>query len=137
MESTDTHDKDMLDLLDYLERVVKLGEDHRKNGEGLKAAIRLGPHYASVETVPAAAVGGGYRQRPAPKGNADAAKVVVQEYGDFLEFKEGTPEFFFVATKKRIGDQFDEVNQKMRSAGFRYVRFDKEKEHTGGWRGRK
>lgn len=136
MESTDTHDKDMLDLMDYLERVVKLGENHRKNGEGLKAAIRLGPHYASVETVPAAAVGGSYRSRPALKGNAEAAKVVVQEYADLLEFKE-TDAFYFVGTLKRLGDQFDEVNQKMRSAGFRYVRFDKEKEHTGGWRGRK
>ncbi len=136
MERPDTHDKDMLDLMDYLERVIKLGEAHRKNGEGLKATIRLGSHYASVETVPAAAVGGGYRPRPAPKGDPEAAKVIVQEYADLLEFKE-TDGFYFVATLKRIGDGFDTINQKMRSAGFRYVRFDKEKEHTGGWRGRK
>ena len=52
MESTDTHDKDMLDLMDYLERVVKLGENHRKNGEGklkTKCLSMLRADYISKE----------------------------------------------------------------------------------------
>lgn len=130
-------DLDKRDLLDQLEQILRIGKDYRKEGEGIKASVTLGVYAASFETIPQTVIAGGYsRQRRDVKGAPEKAKTVVQEYADLLNF-EDTPDYYFVGTKVRLDDKFDAINQKLKDAGFRYVRWDKEEKHTGGWRGKK
>jgi len=99
----------------------------------------MGPHSAEITySLPPASASRTGRQ-PQPKAlNLAGAQGVVAEYPDFLSQPEDTGTFWFVGTKKKLGDEiYKAVNQKLRDNGFRYERWVQGKPHTGGWRANK
>jgi hypothetical protein len=78
------------------------------------------------------------RSRPKPKPlNLLGAQEVVGEYPDLLKAPEETTEFWYIGTKKKLGDDYQEINRKLRDNGFAYERWNQSAPHTGGWRGKK
>ena len=117
-----------------LEKIVKV----REAGQGLKVLIKSGDTVLHGEVFPQPVTGGSssYRRRE-QKANLEKAKTVVAEYPDLLDAPEDAGGYYFINTKKRLDDKFDDINGKLRAAGFRYVRWEKDQKHTGGWKGDK
>ena len=107
-------------------------------GQGFKIMVKQGDTVLQGEIVPQPISGGsgGYRRQRQPL-DLEKAKAVVTEYQDLLTEPEDAGAFWFVGTKTRLGDKYDEINTKLRAAGFRYERWVKDQKHTGGWKGQK
>ncbi len=131
----DAYGRAKMDLLEMLAQVGTMGKGYRSEGEGIKAHIRLGPFEASFETIPQPKISsGGSSRRPRKKADPEKAKAIVQEYADLLTWDDKSG-LMFVGTKSRLGDKFDEVHNKLKDAGFTYVRWVKDVPYTGGWKG--
>jgi len=130
----DAYGRARMDILEMLSQVGKMGKEYHADGQGIKAYMRLGPFEASFETIPQPVVGTSRSRRPQKKAEPEKAKAVVQEYADLLTWNDKSG-LLFVGTKMRLGDKFDEVHNKLKDAGFTYVRYVKDVPYTGGWKG--
>ena len=135
---TDVYGRAKNDLLGMLKRILQMGKEYRKENEGVKAHIRLGPFEASYETIPQPVSSRGSSWRSKPKAlNLVGAQGVVAEYPDYLNQPEDAGEFWFIGTKKRLDDKYNDVNKKLRDNGFAYEKYVQGTPHTGGWRAKK
>jgi hypothetical protein len=115
-----------MDLLEMLNQVLVMGKEYRREGEGFRAYLKLGPFEASYSTTPPPPARSSYRGGPPkPKPlNLLGAQGVIAEYPDLLKQAEETPEYWFIGTKKKLDDKYQEINQKMRDNGFAYERWN-------------
>lgn len=76
-------------------------------------------------------------QQPPKPLNLVGAQGVVAEYPNLLIPPEDAGTFWFIGTKRKLDDKYQEIAQKLSANGFRYERWDQSKPHTGGWRANK
>jgi hypothetical protein len=112
--------------------------DHRKEDEDLTVKVKSGEFEATIMLVKR---GRGYSKSvnsvngEEEKSVVDLgiAKVVIESNSDTMKEIEETDSFYFIKTKKKM-ENWNEVNDKLRSAGWKYVSWDKENEYSGGWK---
>ena len=121
----------------FFQWMVSQAEDHRP--ENYSFSVKASRARISGEiNYTAPVMRYSRRQAPKPKPlNLLGAQGVVAEYPDLLKQAEETDAFWFIGTKKKLDDKYQEINGKMRENGFVYERWNQSAPHTGGWRGKK
>lgn len=114
--------------------------DHRVEGEELTVKVKSGEFEATIMLTQ----GRGYSRDKSSGngGNGDdqktvidfpVAKAVIESNIDELSEVEDAGDFYWIGTKKKMSN-WESVNQKLRSAGFMYVKWEKGEKYSGGWR---
>ena len=70
------------------------------------------------------------RMPPKSGGDITEALAVVSEYPDLLRWDEAAG---FIGTKANLGSHYQDINERLRATGFRYVRYNAGVPNTGGW----
>lgn len=121
----------------FFQWIYELAKSNAPEGQGISVKGAIGIHSAEI-TYSLPPVTQSSRQRSPPKAlNLAGAQGVVAEYPDLLTQAVDAGTFWFVGTKKNLGDKYQEINKKLRDNGFRYEKWDQSKSHTGGWRANK
>ena len=106
--------------------------------EGQSMSVKASVGVISAEITYTAPASSYRRAPPKPKPlNLVGAQGIVAEYPDFLEQPKEIGDFWFIRTKKQMGETFKVVSGKLRDCGFTYIRYDKDTPNTGGWRAKK
>ncbi len=116
--------------------MIKQAQEHAP--ENYSISVKASRGQVSGEITFTAPVRYSRRPQPKPKPlNLLGAQGVVAEYPDLLSPTEETTDFWYIGTKKNLGDSYLEINKKLRDNCFAYERWNKDAPHTGGWRGKK
>ena len=120
----------------YFTWLINMAKENAPDNMSISVKGSIGIHAAEITyTAPPTRY---TRSQPKLKPlNLIGAQGVVAEYPDFMDQPNDIGEYWFIRTKKNMGDQFQVVNGKLRDVGFSYVRYDKDTPNTGGWRAKK
>lgn len=116
-----------------------------EEGYGTTIKLKVGEFEGTISYFPGK--GSSYTDKTGNGDEADntprkadivAAQAILNEYPDIFEAPVDAGEFWFVKTApyKKI-DDFRQVNNRFKQAGFKYVKWDEEKEYSKGWKGDK
>lgn len=136
IESTDLT-IDTVNFQSFFQWMIMQAEEHAPENYSISVKATRGQVSGEITfTAPVMRYSRSQPQKPKPL-NLLGAQGVLAEYPDLLKQAEETDSFWFVGTKKKLGDSYQEINQKMRDNGFAYERWNQSAPHTGGWRGKK